>query len=192
MRRLIKPLAVIAAIVCISTANAQEELLRSVMKKNGLKTTEAAAAILIHETLGIKMDWMMIAKTLRSEPFLALCPAFVISKQSGKNLDYVLRHRPKAEGQDWGSVAKEMGMDTSKFNKVNVHGTTFESMVWMNLLNKKFKFKASEYKRLLKDGFKDRHIVLAAVRTQCKPAELKERLALRKANRPKAAGAGGG
>ena len=192
MSRILKPLAVVAAIVFISTTNAQEVLLRSVMKENRLSTTEAAAAILIGEALGVKMDWLMHAQAHHSQPFIILGPAIVISKQTGKHLDFVMKNRPKGKGKGWGNVAKQMGMHPGDFNKMRVQGVSFESLVWMNMLSKKYKFKPSEFKKLQKDGFKDAHIVLAVVRTEGKPDALRETIALMKANRPKFAGAGGG
>lgn len=190
MKRFYKTFAVVAALACIGTANAQELLLHSVMKEQKLTTTEAAAAILIGEALGVKMDWLMHAQAHHSETFVILGPAIIISRHTGHDLDYIMKNKPKGKGQGWGNIAKQMGMHPGQFNKMRVKGGTFESMLWMNMLNKKYKYKSNDYQRLLKDGFKDAEIVLAVVRTEGKPAAMKSTMAKMKANRPTVAGTG--
>ena len=189
MKRISKTFAVISALLLFATASAQESLLRSIMKEHDLTATEAAAGILVGQALGLDLDFLMDDHHHYGVSFVVLGPAIVISRHSGHDLAYVLRHKPKGKG--WGQVAKDMGMHPGTFNKMRREGGSFESTVWMHMLHDKYRFSDKDYHRYRKEGLTDIELVLAVVMSEGKPGPMGRAAKKIKANRPKKAGKAG-
>jgi hypothetical protein len=190
---------VLAGLLAMGTvAPAQTTLLAKVTTDHKLTPLEAAAAIVIGDALGFKVDALVMSHKSSNDSFAILGPAIVISKNTGHSLDYVLKNKPKGEG--WGNVAKKLGMHPGTFNKMRAKGGSFENQCWMNMLYTKYRFPESEYVRVQKQGLSDLEIVLAVVKSEGKRDPLdkyvKEIVAAKpKGSNPPAAGkgaAGGG
>lgn len=161
-----KILLAIAAVLTGSAAQAQVSILAKVMGDSKLSATEAAAAIVIADALGMKVDAFIRISNSKSAPCSDVGVAMVISNHSGRSLDYVLGHRPKGEG--WGNVAKRMGMHPGDFNKRRVKGHSFDSMIWINLLSERYKVREDDYDKCRKRGLSDLEIVLVYVKSDGK------------------------
>ena len=170
MKHGFKPLAVCACLAVTGIASAQTTILAKVQTDHNLTPLEAAAAIVIGDALGLKVDYLAMTTRNTKESFAVLGPALVISRNTDRDLSYVLKNKPKGEG--WGNVAKKMGMHPGDFNKMRVQGGSFESMCWMNFLWSKYRFSEKEYLRLSKSGMSELEIVLAVVKCEGKSAGL--------------------
>ena len=186
MKRISKTFAVISALLLVATATAQDSLLRSIMKEHDITATEAAAGILIGKSLGLDLDFLVDQHHHYGRSLTIIGPALVICRDTGHDLGYVLRHKPKGKG--WGKVAKDLGMHPGTFNKMRKEGMSFEAIVWMNMLGDKYKFSGKEYKRYRKEGLTDIELVLAVVMTEGKSGAMGKAAKKIKANRPTDAG----
>ncbi|MCH8978182.1 MAG: hypothetical protein IH945_02935 [Armatimonadetes bacterium] len=189
MKRISKTFAVIFALLLVATASAQDSLLRSIMKEHDITATEAAAGILIGKSLGLDLDFLIDQGHRHHQPIIVIGPALIISRDTGHDLGYVLRHKPKGKG--WGQVAKEMGMHPGTFNKMRKQGVSFESMVWMNMLGERYHFSDRDYKRYRREGLTDIELILAVVMTEGKAGPMGRAAKKIKANRPKKGGKAG-
>jgi hypothetical protein len=195
MNNVFKSGLVALCLASAGAANAQTTILAKVQTAHDLRPLEAAAAIVIGDALGLKLDYLVMTSRNTKESFGVLGPAIVISRNCDHDLNYVLRNKPKGEG--WGNVAKKMGMHPGTFNKMRVQGGSFESMCWMNMLNTKYRFPQKDYERAQKQGLSDLEIVLAVVKADGKAASFDKAMKEVVASRPKKAGgppsnAGGG
>ncbi len=145
----------------MGSASAQTSVLSKIQTDYKLSPIEAAAAVVIADALGIKINALVTTSRNTREPFSVLGPALVISRNSDRDLAYVLKHKPK--GQGWGNVAKNMGMHPGTFNKMRVQGGSFDSMCWKNMVNTKYNFPEKDYDRARKQGLSDMEVVLAVV-----------------------------
>ncbi|MCH7905188.1 MAG: hypothetical protein IH944_11590 [Armatimonadetes bacterium] len=181
MRRI--TLALIALMIC-TAGSAQESLLAKISLDHKLTTTEAAAAVLIGNALGIKVEWVIGASRDSGVHLHNIGPAIVISHHSGYSLHDVLRQKPKGEG--WGNVAKRMGMHPGTFNKMRVKGNDFENIIWINMLGDKYGFSERSFFELSKRGLKRDEIVAAVVMSNGKKDKLEASVTIVLASRPKA------
>lgn len=188
MKRISKTIAVCSALLCISSASAQNSLLEGIMREHNISATEAAAGILVGSALGLDLDFLVDQGHRHHQSITIIGPALIISRDTGHDLAYVLRHKPKGKG--WGQVAKEMGMHPGTFNKMRKQGVSFESMVWMQMLGDKYHFSDRDYKRYRKDGLTDIELVLAVVMSEGKSGPMGRAAKKIKANRPKKSGGG--
>ncbi len=161
MTNQLKVMTVCACMAAIVNANAQTSVLTKIQNDYKLSPIESAAAIVIAGALGIKIDGLVNTSRTTREPYSVLGPALVISRNSDRDLAYVLKHKPK--GQGWGNVAKNMGMHPGDFNKMRVQGGSFDAMCWKNMLNTKYSFPEKDYDRARKQGLSDMEVVLAVV-----------------------------
>jgi hypothetical protein len=156
-------LAVLTCLGVFASASAQTTILAKIQTDYKLSPLEAAAAIVIGDALGLKVDALVMTSRNTKESFGVLGPAMVIDRHCDRDLNYILKNKPK--GQGWGNVAKSMGMHPGDFNKMRAQGGSFESMCWMNMLHTKYKFPERDYARAQKQGLSDLEIVLAVVRS---------------------------
>lgn len=189
MKRISKTIAVFSTLLCVSVASAQESLLQGIMKEHNLSATEAAAGILIGKSLGLDLDFLIDQGHRHHQSITVIGPALIISRDTGHDLGYVLRHKPKGKG--WGKVAKDLGMHPGTFNKMRKEGMSFEAIIWMSMLGDKYKFSGKDYKRYRKQGLTDIELVLAVVMTEGHSGKMGKAAKKIKANRPKKAGAAG-
>jgi hypothetical protein len=178
-----KALVALGCLAGPATASAQTTILAKVQTDHKLTALEAAAAIVIGDALGLKVDVLVRTSRDTKESFGVLGPAIVISRNSGHDLGHVLKNKPKGEG--WGNVAKRLGMHPGDFNKMRVQGGSFEAMCWMNMLNTKYRFPQKDYERAQKSGLSDLEIVLAVVMANGKPADFDKAMKDVVASRPK-------
>lgn len=183
MRHALRASVAIACLDFAGAANAQTTILAKIQTDHKLSPLEAAAAIVIGDALGLKVDALVMTSRNTKESFGILGPAIVISRNSGHDLNHVLKNKPKGEG--WGNVAKRMGMHPGDFNKMRVQGGTFESMCWMNMLSTKYRFPQKDYERAQKQGLSDLEIVLAVVMADGKVANFDKTMKDVVASRPK-------
>jgi hypothetical protein len=158
-----KALAVLACLGAVGAASAQTTILAKIQTDYKLSPLEAAAAIVIGDALGLKVDALVMTSRSTKESFGVLGPAMVIDRHCDRDLNYILKNKPK--GQGWGNVAKSLGMHPGDFNKMRAQGGSFESMCWMNMLHTKYKFPERDYARAQRQGLSDLEIVLAVVRS---------------------------
>lgn len=158
-----KALAILACLGVVGAANAQTTILAKIQTDYKLSPLEAAAAIVIGDALGLKVDALVMTSRNTRESFGVLGPAMVIDRHCDRDLNYILKNKPK--GQGWGNVAKSLGMHPGDFNKMRVKGGSFESMCWMNMLHTKYRFPERDYVRAQRQGLSDLEIVLAVVRS---------------------------
>jgi hypothetical protein len=170
MRNGLRTLVVLASCAAFAACNAQSTILAKVTTDHKLTPLEAAAAIVIGDALGFKVDALVMSSKSYNESFVAIGPALMISQYTGHPLDHVLANKPKGEG--WGNVAKKLGMHPGTFNKMRAKNGSFEDQCWMNMLYSKYKFPESEYLRVQKQGLSYLEIVLAVVKSEGKKEPL--------------------
>lgn len=159
-------LLVVVSVLAVGSANAQTTILAKVTTDHKLTPLEAAAAIVIGDALGLKVDALVMSSKSYNDSFAVIGPALVISQSTGRSLQDVMANKPKGEG--WGNVAKRLGMHPGTFNKMRAKNGSFENQCWMNMLHTKYKFPESEYLRVQKEGLTDLEIVLAVVKSEGK------------------------
>lgn len=116
----------------------------AVVSKSNLSPLEAAGAIILADALGLDATFIVGTRQQIGVPIYELAPVFVLYKDSHV-APVTIWKRKKNRG--WGEIAHELGVHPGDFNKARVAGCPIERWVWMDAVNRRYDWKADDWKR---------------------------------------------
>lgn len=125
-----------SATLLMAAPNAHADLsVTAIMNVHGLSATEAAAAVIIADALGLDATFVIGTGRRTGQSLVVLGPAFVISHVTRRPVADVCALRRKGKG--WGEIAHDLGMHPGTFNKLRVRGD-FDRVAWVNLAHMRY------------------------------------------------------
>lgn len=126
-----------AAAALTSVAAFADVRLSAIIGEYKLSPLEAAAAIVIADSLGVKADFIISTGRNYGTTPSVIGPAIVIGRQTNRPVRDVYASYRKHKG--WGQVAKDLGIHPGTFNKMRVKGNySVDEIIWINAVNKRY------------------------------------------------------
>lgn len=129
--------------------------LTAVVQKHNISWEEALGGVLLARALDLDVTVVFSTCKATGSSIFPLAPAFVLSKESRKNVQEILkRHRGKA---GWGSIAHQLGVHPGAFNKTRVwlskaSDDEVVEALWILVLGRYFDFSSRQLRNWRRQG----------------------------------------
>lgn len=160
MRRLASCFVFALALAAGASAQFRDTKLNDLLNRREISWTEAAAAALLSEALGL--DTAMLFESAR--PYGSVYTygtGLYIANRCGRKVEDV--HKLRRKGLGWGEVAKRLGMHPGTFNKLRKAGAFDQGGFWPWLTTSHFRYGANPWDEGRRQGFDPGDIFVSAV-----------------------------